>query len=187
MPAISEVSICNLALSYLGEYRITSLTEDVERARRCNSVYSILRDQLLEEHPWNFSIKTVDLAQSSTTPAFGYDYSFVIPDDCLRIIGREDGSYEFNIEGREFLCDQTTAAIRYIARITNPTTFSYSFVNALSARIAARLAYAITNSRTLAADVYTITDKIISRMKSVDAQEGTAQSFIDDTWINDRI
>ena len=43
----TEVSICSNALRRLGDDPITSLTDDSERARLCNSFYADTRDSVL--------------------------------------------------------------------------------------------------------------------------------------------
>jgi hypothetical protein len=59
--AITNVSICNMALISLGQTTITALTDENENARRCNAIYEQVRNDLMVKHPWNFCIKRADL------------------------------------------------------------------------------------------------------------------------------
>lgn len=54
---MENVDWCNQALIALGQSTITALTDDNENARRCNSLYETVRNDLLVKHPWNFAIK----------------------------------------------------------------------------------------------------------------------------------
>ena len=81
----TEVSICSNALRRLGDDPITSLTDDTERARLCNSFYTDARDAVLRCHPWNFAITRTSLAQLSDTPAYGLK----TPDGKYTIASRE--------------------------------------------------------------------------------------------------
>ena len=44
--ATSDVAIANLALTKIGDLRITSLTENTKPARELNAIYGMLRDKL---------------------------------------------------------------------------------------------------------------------------------------------
>ena len=47
---ISEVQICNMALSRLGVKRISALTDSGKAATECNLIYAITRDAVLADH-----------------------------------------------------------------------------------------------------------------------------------------
>ena len=118
----TEVSICSNALRRLGDNPITSLTDDTERARLCNSFYADARDAVLRLHPWNFAITRASLAQIiSIHHAYGFAYQYSLPTSpyCLRVLGMEYEDYIFKIEnystqGRVLLTDQSSAKIMYM-------------------------------------------------------------------------
>ena len=70
---ISQVEICNLALTHLGVKTITLLTEPSEGARRIKAVYDSTRDSVLRAHNWNFAGKTEALAEISGEPTLGWE------------------------------------------------------------------------------------------------------------------
>ena len=181
----TEVSICANALRRLGDSPITSLTEDTERARLCNAFYAPTRDSVLRSHTWNFAITRATLAQSTTTPAFEYAYQYPLPTDpyCLRVLKMEFDDYEFKIEnlagqGRVLLTDEGTANIIYIAKVTDPTLFDSMFVDVLTAKLAVDLAYPVTNSSTLQANMQKLFERKLSEARSLDSTEGTTDSLI---------
>ena len=185
----TEVSICSNALRKLGDDPITSLTEDTERARLCNAFYETARDSLLRSHPWNFAITRATLAQLSTTPAYGFAYQYALPTDpyCLRVLEMEYQDYIFKIEnlatvGRVLLSDESTAKILYVGRITDTTLFDSLFVDTLTAHLSVKLAYPITNSTTLQAQMQQLYQAKLSEARSVDGQEGFIVNLVSDTF-----
>jgi hypothetical protein len=189
----TEVSICSNALRKLGDDPITSLTDDTERARLCNSFYESSRDACLRAHPWNFAITRATLAQLSTTPAYGFSYQYALPTDpyCLRVLEMEYQDYIFKIEnlateGRVLLTDESTAKILYIARITDTSLFDSLFVDLLTAKLSINLAYAITGSLKVQEQMYLLYTKILSEARSVDGQEGFIDDLVSDTFTDFR-
>jgi hypothetical protein len=183
---MSEVSICNSALIKIGASRIASLTEDSKEAKLCYEQYPILRDEVQASHPWNFCIKRVVLALLPSTPAFGFDYEFQLPNDCLRVVELDTKHIDYQVESDKLLCNEQNMSIKYIARIEDTTKFSPMFISALSHRIAADLAYPLVQSNTLARDMKQMYAVILSEAKTADAQEGTPPVLIDDTWLTSR-
>jgi hypothetical protein len=189
----TEVSICSNALRRLGDDPITSLTDDTERARLCNAFYQDSRDLVLRSHPWNFAITRASLAQLSDTPAYGYNYMYALPTDpyCLRVLEMEYADYIFKIEndatnGRVLVTDESTAKILYIARITNPTLFDSMFVETLTSKLAADLAYPITGSVQLQGQMEKMYRDKLSEARSVDGMEGFVDDLVSTTFTDFR-
>ena len=189
----TEVSICSNALRKLGDDPITSLTDDTERARLGNAFYETARDSLLRSHPWNFAITRASLTQLSTTPAYGFAYQYALPTDpyCLRVLEMEYQDYIFKIEnlateGRVLLSDEGTAKILYIGRITDTALFDSLFVDTLTAHLSVKLAYPITNSTTLQAQMHKLYQAKLSEARSVDGQEGFIDDLVSDTFTDFR-
>ena len=189
----TEVSICSNALRKLGDDPITSLTDDTERARLCNAFYEPARDSLLRSHPWNFAITRAALTQLSTTPAYGFAYQYALPTDpyCLRVLEMEYQDYIFKIEnlateGRVLLTDEGTAKILYIARITDTNIFDSLFVDCLTYHLAVKLAYPVTNSASLQAQMQQLYGLKLSEARSVDGQEGFIDGLVSDTFTDFR-
>lgn len=181
----SEVSICNYALTKLGANTIISLTDESEQARKCAMIYARVRDRLLRCHPWNFAMKRETLVQLDETPDYGYTYVYALPSDCLRYWSNSVDA-EVKIEGNKLLTDESTIAIRYISKVTDPGEYSASFVEAFAEALAAELAFPITASRTVMADKKVDAKDALARAKSEDGQEGTPDEPICDEWLNAR-
>ena len=185
MPA--EVSICNNALIKLGEDTITALTENSKAGRLCNALYADTRDTVLREHVWNFAMKRVQLAENTTAPVFGYANAFDLPSDCLRVISMQDTTYVFKIEANQLVTDESTAQIRYIARITDPTQFDALFTEALAARLAAEMAVPLVDSATAQQAMFDLFSIKLAEARTIDATEGTPDTVEADTWLDARL
>lgn len=191
--AISNVKIANLALVALGADRIMAITEASENARKINEIYEFIRDEVLSSHPWNFAIKRDTLAQLSATPAFGYTYYHQRPSDCLRILdvyydtSESSRLLDYKIEGDRILSDYTSLYIKYIYRNDDPTKYSMTFASAFASRLAAELAYPITNSTTLGKAMLDIYNDKLRMARGFDAQEsGKTEKLEEDQWLESR-
>lgn len=185
----TEVSICSNALRRLGDDPITSLTDDTERARLCNSFYQDARDACLRSHPWNFAITRASLAKLSDAPAYGFNYQYALPTNpyCLRVLEMEYKDYIFKVEnvathGRVLLTDEGTANILYIARITDTNLFDPMFVDVLTAKLAVDLAYPVTNSQQVQTNMQKLYQLKLSEARSIDGQEGFIDDLVSDTF-----
>jgi len=68
----TEVSICNIALSRIGQPAMTGTTIALlagtdEAQRQCTIQYEPSRDALLRSHPWNFAVKRTRLITQAET------------------------------------------------------------------------------------------------------------------------
>ena len=188
--SVSDVSIANLALTSLGADTIMSLDEDNEVARKVNAVYSLIRDEVLRAHPWNFAIRWAALARLSETPANDFSYAYQLPSApyCLKVIklNYDEEFDDFRIEGRKLYTDLESVTLEYIARITDATQFDSAFVTAFAARLAAELAYSITGDQNLAKQKWEEYFLKIRQAKALDSQEGKPEYIDQSKWINDR-
>jgi hypothetical protein len=174
----SEVDICNLGLSHLGDtanLQAISPPDGSAQADHCARWYPIARDELLEMHDWSWATKRVALAQLSN-PITEWTYCYAQPNDLLSAIAVMDPSatddssvavpapsmaffgYSNPVINtgvytpQEFTCEaaadgsdvlytnQANAILRYIARVTDTSKFSSTFIQALAASLASMLA-----------------------------------------------
>lgn len=182
----SDVEICNLALVELGDYTITSLTEDTEVARKCNALFAHLRKSAIRRHPWNFAADQAELAQLDETPLFGFAYAYQLPADCLRVLGMDAYYLKYKVRGRKLYTDESTAKISYLKDIEDTTQWDAAFVVAFGKYLASELAWSLTNSRTLKADLRQEYLDAARDATGVDAQEDTPDDVQTDDWIDSR-
>lgn len=188
--AVSEVTICNSALTKIGVKRINALTDTSKAGLLCKEQYPLQRDALLKSHPWNFAIKRTALA-STGTPAFGYEFEYPLPVDCLKVLNTEENSSlpgsKFVVEGRKILTDLSPLKIRYISAVTDVSQFDAEFQEALSLKLASELTYSLQQSNTLRESLQRQLGIVLRDARSSDAQEGTPEEMQEDTWLGVRL
>ncbi len=184
---MSEVSICNSALREVGAEMITSLTEDNKRAIVVNEQYHKSRKHLLRSSKWNFATKRVALASTINTPAFEYAYEFQLPSDCLKVLRLEDEDIAYVIEGNKLLTNESSIKIKYISDVQDTTLFPSDFAEVLALKIAVDICMSLTQDRLLKRDLLAQLDVLLADARSMDAQEGTPDDFMNDVWINSRL
>lgn len=150
----TEVEICNLALSHLGDEATVSSIDPPEgspQAEHCARFYPIARDVLLEMHPWGFATRRVTLA-ALTVPTWSWQFAYAYPSEVIKLLAilpygasTEDDSQDYETEGaadgaRIILTDTESASCRYIASVSDTSKFSPLFVDALSRLLASYLA-----------------------------------------------
>ena len=209
---VAPIDICNGAIMRLGGQLITSLTENSVAAIACNSQYNIVRRDLLRSHPWNFAIKYASLAQNLTPPPFGYDFSYALPTDCLRVLGTSDQldssmfnygsdfngyitisntvdyalSDNYKIVGRNIYSNYGSLKIQYVADVTDTTLFDSSFVELLSVRLAMTIAYQVTGSVQMRNDLREEFEYLMRNAKENNGQEGTRERIELSSWLASR-
>ena len=198
----STVDIANFALNNLGASNITSLDENSKAARVVNQRYESVRDAVFRAHPWNFLINRASLAQETTTPAFGYTYQYALPTDpfCLRVLEFSNGSLSypqdnitnntggpvFVIEGRKLLTDEGSAQIKYVGRVTDTQQYDAGLIEALAARLAAEICYAITGSTSMVQIQTSLYEAKVTEARFNDATEGATQRLEASDFIESR-
>lgn len=133
----SEVDICNLALSRLGDNATVASIDPPEgsaQAEHCALFYPLARDSLLEMHPWKFATRRVLLARLAV-PTWDWQYAYAWPADALRVLAvlpqtasSDDETQAFVVEAAPdgspmILSNQEAASLRYIGRTTDTTRF----------------------------------------------------------------
>ncbi len=179
--AVTDVSIFNMGLSKIGhEVRISEIGEASRAGEQAELIYAQIRDELLQSHPWNFSIGRKSLSRDATNPEFEYNYQYLLPADCLRAIKLYDSSEAFKIESNDdgetrLLTNASSVNLIYIRRITNPTLFSPLFVATLVLKLAMSLQEVITGSVKVDSAEF---EKTFREAKRRDGQEGTPDMII---------
>lgn len=150
----SKIDVCNIALSNIGCLPIQSFTEDSDSARLMQLNYDRCLESLLREYPWKFATKVTTLVTAGDETHPGFDYAFVYPIDCLRLVGIFDSQLrnkrEFDVrlsEDRAYkiiVTNEPSPAAKYIAKLEDASMFPSTFIEALAYKIS----YEINNAKT---------------------------------------
>jgi hypothetical protein len=183
--AYTKTSISNDALTELGRAMIVSLDEDSEPARIINQTFDGLLDREVGRHAWSFARSRSELAPLSAAPAFGWNYQFQLPADCLRVLD-EINEEPYRREGNRLLSDSNVLQIRYIRRVTDLNELTPSFVTAFVFRLASKLAVPLVGSRELRDQMFKEYRLAVMEAESVDAMQNPADEQDDGSWLEAR-
>jgi hypothetical protein len=139
---VTDIKICAAALHLVGAEEITSFVDETREARLCKSLYENLKLDLLQSHPWRFSIRQEELNQLVATPLFDYSYAYSLPADFLRLIGKDNPTNAHKIFGNKLYTDldPVYANIQYeVAEQYFPAYFERLVQLELAAMLAASL------------------------------------------------
>ncbi len=182
----SATQVANNALMLLGNNLITSMSDNSKAAKLCSQFYQQTIDAVLRAYTWNAATtRSAQLAASSSTPSFGFAYAYPLPADCLRVLSMQDETYKFRVENGYLLTDESEAYVQYIKRIAAGSMDSL-LVDAVSARLAATIAFPLTNSSGAAESMWKLYQVKLDEAQTVDAFEGTAPQMASDDWVNSR-
>lgn len=187
--ADSAVEICNRALNAIGQAAITALDEGTPRADLCNRLYTDLRDELLQDHPWNFALRREVSAALTSEPAFEWTYEYAFPTNAVRIISvNEDWQRVlWASEGRKILTDEASPInVRYVTNDLVESDFPPLFTAALVLRIALDLAVPMTDSAAKREALAKEFRVAISRARGADARESGPRQLMAETFIDAR-
>jgi len=93
--AISEVSVCNLALARIGRQpAVTSLRppDNSQEALACGNFYDIEMANICNEHDWSFLTVQTSTLSAVTNPSLLWSYAFALPSNFMQMIGLYDAN-----------------------------------------------------------------------------------------------
>jgi hypothetical protein len=190
--AVSVVEICNNALQDLGEKTIINLNDDNKRGRLCNQRWPAVRDATIRSHEWNSCMDQAELAADSVPPAFRWDFRYKLPSDFVRlseIVGSDETEIkQFEVQNGYIMTDeQAPIYISYVKRELDPQKYDPLLSEALSAHMAAVLAYPLTASTSLSEARWTIYVNKIQDARGVDAREGVPDDIAMTSWLQAKL
>jgi len=187
------VDVCNDALIRCGAALIASLS-DKPNGILCAAVYEKAIDEIIQENEkgWSDTIERVTVNVDATAPeGTDWDYRYLLPASpfCLKVLAIE-GSPAYAIEGRYLLTNQETSiALKYAKRITDPTNINSHLASAISARIAEKICYRVVQDKLFMQAVQIECKNVIVKAKGDDAMQSASASTDEQggfTWVEDR-
>ncbi len=184
---VSEVSICNQALSWLGQDPITSLDDNSKAAEWMNNNYPFLRDAVISERMWSFALAR-ETSETADESEWGNQYKHSVPVGWLAVFrcfsnvdsNRPDlwvTSDGWSKEGNYVLSYDSIVYLWGTQRIVDTGIFSELFVQALAARMAADAAIPLTRDRKLQADMWSLYAGKLATAGVMDSMQGSHQKI----------
>ena len=175
----SVVDICNIGLSNLGDQKISSLSDNNERARLCNLRFTDVRDAVLRAHPWSCAVTRTSLVRDSTAPVWGYAYRYNLPSNCLRVLDVETWYEDHRLEGKFVVTDSSEVNLMYVRTIDDPNVFDALITHAIGLRLASEIAESLTGRPELRNNLYAKYQNVLSEARSIDSSE---RGYVDKIW-----
>lgn len=190
---MSQVSLCNQALTSLGATPILSIDDDTTEAKLCKLHYQPTLESMLEAASWSFATKRMELPKSSEAPPSPWTSQFLIPTDILRIIEAGDSpnfdaenSTQWQIEGQYIVTDSEKCYIRAITRNIAVNNFTTSFSQAFTARLAAEMCLAITQSQSTTNSQFQKAGELMQMAITLDSMQGRTRKLRSNKYLSAR-
>lgn len=193
----SVISLCNIALSHIGQAPIITLLDSNERARKCSIFYANIRDMVLSDSSWGFATRIAALTEYSSDTVAGWDFVYAFPSDCVNArkvyLSNSDPDpksndfkivFSFTRSTKIIVANIEDAYIEYTARVDDPAIYDPLFVKAFTYKLASELAIALIGDKDLSiklAQLYSLTLSEAMRVNKVqDKTSGhQANTFVD--------
>jgi hypothetical protein len=94
----------------------------------------------------NFAKSYKTLAQAVTAPLFEWDARYPLPADYLSLICTYPDKIEFEIVETDLYCNEAAMSIKYIKRVTDTTKWTPLFADAVTYKLAERIAPALKDA-----------------------------------------
>lgn len=170
----TDVEIVNSALLQMGADVITSFTDEVREAQIANVIYDEVLETTLQKYPWRFSLNLDQLSQDTTTKAhadeFGFQWSYQLPSDSLRIIRINQPTDNYIVVGDRILSNVEPVFVEYQFKPT-PDKWPGYFRNAFVLEMAARFSISIAEDSGKYSLFQQKADLELARARHIDAQE----------------
>ena len=142
----NAVTICNLALSHLGDTATVASIQPPEgsvQAEHCARFYPQALRSLLSLHHWGFATRYEPLRRVDKQGDARFAYVFALPSEVLEMVALYDAAGErmsFAVQGQYVLADQPQIWGQWIDGAVEPNAFPPLFVEALAWQLASMLA-----------------------------------------------
>ena len=157
MSGETKVSLCNSALTLLGQSAIASFTDDSDAARTCAQLYDNLKWSLLAQFDGSFSKKKVALSRLVSAPLTRWRYQYTMPTDRVSDVYAAfpsdavgvNPTTDFDVQNGKLLTNFSSMWLDYHYNVLESTLPPY-FSQLLIYVLAANFAMPITEQASLA-------------------------------------
>lgn len=202
--ASTEVDAANLALSFLREQGVASLSDGSTAAIECLKWFGNVREEVLREHEWNCAEGWVTPAVDLTANPGPLTKRYPLPTDSLRVRQVWSGNFQLgaddwrvitmaaagggvDVESRILICNIDTPNVCYTRNITDVRLWDPDFLIAFAIRLASYMAPAFGKSFDETEKMSGFSDDRIDGAAQRDAREQAPTSISRDTsWVTSR-
>lgn len=194
---ISQISIWNRALGFLGTRTVASERENTPEALQCRLYWDSARRQVLRDFPWSFAQRRAWLARLPLPDGFApeFRFAYALPDNCLK-------AHEVRHEGltpRPFSLAQNAAAassllvtnaaralLLYTEDVQNSRLFDDLFAHMLARKLAALIVVPLLkNNHQKVAELEELYNQSLPQARQATASE-RREAPAADAWLDAR-
>lgn len=181
----NPVSICNIALGFIGANTITTLNEDDASSVEEEMLAPLFEPtvkKILEEKAWLFATGFVDLGAIAATPAgeverLDLPSRFKLPADTVAVRACDDGSGDYTVlfekAGGYVVAEPATQLFALLTRYNpDPKAWAPSFVFAVIYKLAHLLAVPLSQNAKLGALYEAEYERELKKASTLDAMQG---------------
>ena len=194
---ITQISIWNHALGFLGARSVASERENTPEVIQCRLYWDSARRQVLRDFPWSFAQRRAWLGRQPLPAGYEAEFRFAyaLPRDCLKAheirhegVSARPFSLALNAAEGEgaapcLLTDASRALLLYTADVRQSALFDDLFAHTLARRLAALVAVPLLkNNSQKVAELERLYSESLPRARQAAAGElGGVRG--DDAWI----
>jgi len=189
----SEISICNMALAYLGQEPITNLLDPQTKIEQlCLTFYATSRDSVLESAAWTFA-SFRDVLDQPTEGPWGENLHPIKPEwlvvlRCYRSLGsnfiqsgrvgsqsRSLPQANWQVIDGNIVTDLSLIYVTGTLRVTEPNKFPALVQRTIAALLAAEMAIAITENVKLQTNMLSLYENNLAEAMVSDGIQGRSE------------
>lgn len=172
--AATSITLCTAALLLVGADEINSFSDSTREAKLCGAIYEDLKDDMLQSHPWRFSIGQVELNQLAAAPLFGFSYGYQLPADYLNLVGKELSNMQHKLYENKIYVNSSTLRVNY-QFVPDESKFPAYFKRLIEFELATILSVGLLEDEGKAALYENLANKQMKRARRLDSQSDGKQ------------
>lgn len=168
--ATTDISIVNTALIMVGADDINSFSDATAEAKLASSVYTDIKNSLLQYHPWRFSVRQIDLGGAVvTSPLAKWGKSYQLPPNFLRILSVLNNA-EYEIFEDKIFTNIEPCIIEYQFNVSESKMPSY-FIRCLNFHLSSAFSVSLLDDAGKMKMFEDRADKETARARNIDSQQ----------------
>lgn len=176
---MTETQLLNLALGYLGEARVDTLTQNTNSAKHGAEKMRASVEQVLRVHRWNSATERQQLQRLTEENSFGPKYSYRLPTNYIALIeinGKEhDTEDDDRIEGSFLVTDEEEVEIVYVGYPSDFSVLDPALAETIAAKLAFNICRNVTGSDSDQPKMLELYERFLARAKVSDAKESSSR------------
>lgn len=178
----TKLTLWNAALDHIGEYPLTSVSQESAYARWLSRRFEHVVQAALRANVWGFSCELHSLSAAVDTPEFRWDYQYDLPNGWLRVLPlTEDGArggnlIPYEVKDNVLMTDEAAPlSVEVVMDRQDPAAWDPLFAEYIAAELGLGLARRFTKLASLVKDAQEAVSIAYAQAEQAGAFEGSAE------------